>query len=399
MALFIYRGGEKVNQVILKKGKEKALKNHHHWIFSGAIEVLPTFNDGEILGVRASNGQFLGHAYFNRKAKIIGRMVNFDESDPVGAIRSNVRNAILMRKQLFDFSQTNAYRLINGEGDYIPGLIVDVYGDRVVVQCSTLGIERLRDRLIEILIEELQPRSIYEKSQLPSRKEEGLGDKIGLLYGEPVEEIVVVENGLKFLVNVVEGQKTGFFLDHREMRQKIGRMAKGKRILNCFSYTGGFSVYAAAGGALNVNSVDISEKAVAMAEKNFELNGFATQKNGFFANDVFRFLREQPLDYEMVILDPPAFAKRQKDVIQGCRGYKDINRVAMQKMPKGSFLLTCSCSYHVNEDLFQKVVFQAAVEADRNVRIIDRHHMAADHPVNICHPESDYLKSLLLYVE
>lgn len=388
-----------MKQIVLKKGKEKALKNCHHWIFSGAVDELPDFEDGEILAVQASDGQFLGHAYFNRKAKIIGRMVNFDESDPIEAIRSNVRSALRMRKQLFADTQTNAYRLINAEGDRLPGLIVDVYDDHVVMQLSTLGMEKLRAMLIELLIEELRPCSIYEKSQLPSRKEEGLGDKVGLLYGKPVEEVVVLENGLKFLVNSVEGQKTGFFLDHREMRRKIGRMAQGKKVLNCFSYTGGFSVYAAAGGALRVDSVDISEKAIVMAERNFALNGFPIQGNGFFAKDVFRFLREQPLDYEIVILDPPAFAKRQKDVIQACRGYKDINRIAMQKMPKGSFLLTCSCSYHVDEDLFQKVVFQAAVEARRVVRIIDRHHMAADHPVNICHPESDYLKSLLLYVE
>jgi len=388
-----------MKQIVLKKGKEKALKNYHHWIFSGAIDGLPDFEDGEILAVKASDGQFLGHAYFNRKAKIIGRMVNFDEGDPMEAIRSNVRSALLMRKQLFTNTQTNAYRLINAEGDRLPGLIVDVYGDHIVVQFSTLGMEKLRAMLIELLIEELRPCSIYEKSQLPSRKEEGLGDKLGSLYGKPVEESVVLENGLKFLVNSVEGQKTGFFLDHREMRRKIGRMAQGKKVLNCFSYTGGFSAYAAAGGALRVDSVDISEKAIVMAERNFALNGFSSQGNGFFAKDVFRFLREQPLDYEIVILDPPAFAKRRKDVIQACRGYKDINRIAMQKMPKGSFLLTCSCSYHVDEDLFQKVVFQAAVEARRVVRIIDRHHMAADHPVNICHPESDYLKSLLLYVE
>lgn len=388
-----------MKHVILKKGKEKAIKNRHHWIFSGAIDALPDFQDGDILPVAAFDGQLLGHGYFNRKAKIIGRMVNFDATDPLDTIRLNIRNAIKMRRQLFDTSTTNAYRLVNGEGDCVPGLIVDLYHEILVIQLSTLGIERLRGFLVELLVNELKPRSIYEKSQLPSRKEEGLVDTVQLLYGELFEEIPILENGLKFIVNSVEGQKTGFFLDHREMRHKIGQISKGKRVLNCFSYTGGFSVYAQAYGALQVDSVDISEKAVAMVKRNFELNGFQAAKAGFFANDVFRFLREQPLDYDIVILDPPAFAKRQKDIVQACRGYKDINRVALQKMPKGSFLLTCSCSYHVDEDLFQKVVFQAAVEAGRVVRIIDRHHMAADHPINICHPESDYLKSLLLYVE
>ena len=259
--------------------------------------------------------------------------------------------------------------------------------------------ERLRPWLIEYLTERLKPRAIYEKSALPSRKEEGLGPVQGMVFGPPVDEVEVKENGLRFLVSLVEGQKTGFFIDHREMREKVRSLAAGKRVLNCFGYTGAFSVYALAGGAEKVDTVDISDKAIAMAKKNIALNNFPESKAGFQVADAFQFLRENDLNYNLMILDPPAFAKRKSEVIQACRGYKDLNRVAIQKMPAKSLLLTASCSYHVDESLFQKVIFQASREANRTVRILSHHHMAADHPVNICHPEGDYLKSLLLYIE
>lgn len=384
--------------VLLKKGKEKALKNRHHWIFSGAVEKLPELDDGEILPVLSAAGECLGSAYFNRKAKIIGRMIAFGSQNPMDALRENIRGAIALRTQFFENSHTTGYRLINGEGDFLPGLIVDRYEDRLVLQISTLGMEKLRSTVVDMLIEDCQPTSIYEKSLLPSRREEGLPDVQGFVYGAKESEVIILENGLKFCVSIVEGQKTGFFLDHREMRRQIQSHASGKRILNCFAYTGGFSVYAANGGAAAVDSIDISEKAIVMAERQFDLNGLSKDNSRFIKADVFEFLRENSLNYDIVILDPPAFAKRQKDVISACRGYKDINRIVMQKMPPGSLLLTCSCSYHVDEALFQKVIFQAAVEANRQVRIIGRHYLAPDHPINVCHPEGDYLKSLLLYL-
>lgn len=386
-------------KVFLKKGKEKALKNRHHWIFSGAVERLPDFQNGDILPVCSHAGELLGYAYFNRKAGIVGRMVSFGNQQPLDAIRRHIQDAQELRRHLFEQTATTGFRLINGEGDFLPGLIVDRYGDILVMQISTLGMEKLRPFVIETLVECCNPKAIYEKSVLPSRKEEGLHDVQGFVYGTAESEVGILENGLKFSVSFIEGQKTGFFLDHREMRSLIQQLAKGKRVLNCFCYTGGFSLYAARGGAVEVDSVDISEKAIKMAEHHFELNGFSKAKARFLKEDVFAFLRQNPLDYEIVILDPPAFAKRQKDVISACRGYKDINRMAMQKMPPRSLLLTCSCSYHVDEALFQKVIFQAAIEANRAVRIIGRHFLASDHPINICHPEGDYLKSLLLYIE
>lgn len=389
----------KESAVILKPGKEKAILNRHHWIFSGAIQSLPPGNDGDCLPVYSAKGDVLGSGYFNRKAKITGRMLSFGLEDPKVAVKKAIEQAISMRQSWFHGQPTDAYRLVNGEGDRLPGLIVDRYGDVLVFQVSTLGMQQLLPGVIDLFVQHMSPQAIYEKSLLPSRKEEGLGDVQRVLYGDFKDGLEITENGLKFAVSITEGQKTGFFLDHREMRRWIGELARAKRVLNCFAYTGGFSIYAAAGGAAAVDSVDISESAMRMAEHNMALNGLSSDACNFFTADVFQFLRERPLDYDIVILDPPAFAKRQKDVVAACRGYKDINRIALQKMPKGSLLLTSSCSYHVDELLFQKVVFQASVEAKRSVKIIGRHRQAIDHPINICHPESDYLKSLLLFVE
>jgi len=386
--------------VSLKPGKEKPIRNRHHWIFSGAIAYMPENVNGECLQVLSSTGEKLGWGYFNHKTKISGRMLSFDETPAEESLYTSLEAALAMRRCLFDHTITNAYRLVNGEGDLLPGLVVDRYNDVLVIQISTLGMKKLRHLIVEYLTRQLSPRSIYEKSLLPSRKEEGLMDEQGTLYGEiPSGNVEILENGHLFYVSILHGQKTGFFLDHREMRNQIGSLAKNKRVLNCFAYTGGFSVYAAAAGAGGVDSVDISAASMQMGERNMELNRLSSVNHHFYTADVFEFLREQPLDYELVILDPPAFAKRQKDVIAACRGYKDINRIAIEKMPKGSTLLTSSCSYHVDEELFQTVVFQAAVEAKRVVKIIGRHRIGADHPINICHPESDYLKSLLLYIE
>lgn len=386
-------------QVILKPGKDKPIRNRHHWIFSGAIKHLPSCNGGECLPVYSAEQELLGWGYFNPKAKIVGRMLSFDDTPPHEAIYNHLQSALALRKVSFDSEITNAYRLVNGEGDLLPGLIIDCYGDVLVMQIGTLGMQLLRPLIVDWLVKTIQPQSIFEKSLLPSRREEGLTDQQGALFGpEPANIIEIRENGLQFLVSIPYGQKTGFFLDHRDMRLLVGQLSLDKRVLNCFAYTGGFSVYAAVWGAQEVDSVDISAAAMKMAEQNLALNESAHAGRCITA-DVFEFLREQPLNYDLVILDPPAFAKRQKDVVQACRGYKDINRVAMQKMPKGSFLLTSSCSYHVDEKLFQQVVFQAAIEAGRQVKIIGRHRMAVDHPVNICHPESDYLKSLVLYIE
>ncbi len=384
--------------VILKRNKDKAIRNRHHWIFSGAVKSLPTFEDGGILPVRSDNGDLLGYAYFNRESSIIGRMLSFDETPPLEAIEKNVDSALALRKRLLD-EKTNACRLINGEGDNLPGLIVDRYDDVLVVQVATLGMEKLKPFLLDLLARKISPRSIYEKSNLPTRREEGLSDFEGLLYGERVETVEIKEEGLRFLVEIIGSQKTGFFLDLKEMRRLVRSLAKGRKVLNCFCYTGAFSIAALAGGALKVDSADSSERAIALAKRNFLLNGYSEEANGFFIEDVFELLRRRELPYDFIILDPPAFAKKKTDVIQACRGYKDINRLAMQKILPQGLLLTFSCSHFVDEALFQKVIFQAAAEAGRRVRLLQRPHLAYDHPVNIYHPESEYLKSFFLYIE
>ncbi len=385
-------------EVVLKSGKEKAILNRHHWIFSGAIDSLPEFQNGELLEVADNKGHLLGQAYFNKHASIIGRMLCFSDTPVEQHIFHLIQSAWDFRQTIFPDKDTNAFRVINGEGDFFPGLVVDKYADVLVIQVGTLGVEKLKPVILDALHKIIRPKTIFEKSALPSRKEEGLQPVEQLLFGEPPGVTTIIENGIQFAVDIVKGQKTGFFLDQREMRKLIGSLAKGKKLLNCFGYTGGFSAYAAKYGAMQVDTVDISAEAIALAERNVKANN-RIAKLHFFQEDVFAFLRKQPLNYDIIILDPPAFAKRKKDIIQACRGYKDINRVAMEKMPPGSLLLSCSCSHYVDAALFQKVLFQAAVEAKRKVRIVAHHHLAADHPINICHPEGEYLKSLLLYVE
>ncbi|KKQ27802.1 MAG: Ribosomal RNA large subunit methyltransferase I [Candidatus Magasanikbacteria bacterium GW2011_GWC2_37_14] len=395
--------------IVLKPGRDKAIKNKHHWIFSGAVSYISEFSNGEILPVYNSTGELLGHAYCNKNTSILGRMISFGNTDPVKELEKNLESAIAMRKSLFNEKITNCYRLVNSEGDNIPGLIIDKYAGVLVIQSATAGIDLLKPQIVEFLVKKLKPVAIYEKSDLSSRREEGLTMSEGLVYGKEVKNVEVIENGLKFVVDLVNSQKTGFFLDQREMRVWAGELAKNKSVLNCFAYTGGFSLYAVQGGAKQVDTVDISSEAIQRAEENFKLNGFLPPpptpssgmrgQFGFITADIFEFLRAEKLNYDLIILDPPAFAKKKTDVIKACRGYKDINRLALQKMPAGSILITSSCSYHVDEKLFQTVVFQAAVEANRKVRIIGRHHLAPDHPINIFHPEGEYLKSLVLYIE
>ncbi len=388
-----------MNAAVLKPGRDKAVRNRHHWIFSGAIRELPDFEDGAILPVRSAEGDLLGHGYFNRKSSITGRMISFGEEPPEAAVRRSVERALALRSRLFDPALTNARRLINAEGDGLPGLIADFYDDVLVLQVATLGMERLKPLIVQLLSDALRPRTILEKSDLPARREEGLGDAEALLAGEPVERVRILEAGVSYWVSLAGGQKTGFYLDQRESRKLVREFAAGRRVLNAFAYTGSFSVCALLGGAVRADSVDSSATAIALAQENFELNGLSAGSGVFFTADVFEFLREPALDHDFVILDPPAFAKKKTDVVAACRGYKDINRLALQRVRAPGLVLTFSCSHFVDETLFQQVVFQAAHEAGRRVRILQKHRQAFDHPVNIYHPETVYLKGFLLYVD
>lgn len=358
---------------------------------------MPEFVDGDIVDVLSSTGAKLGLAMLNKGRSIIGHMLAFGADTLQDALLKRIREAAQMRRRWFNPAQTNAFRIINAEGDGIPGLIVDAYADILVMQVANPGIERLKEEIVAHLIREFKPRALYEKSTSFMRRKEGLSEVRALLYGEPTPEITVLEKGLSFSVDVLEGQKTGLFLDQREMRFLVRSLSQGRRVLNCFAYTGGFSIAALAGGASHVDSVESSAKCEARVAKNLELNQLSNHR--FVCADVFDFLKSTDWNYDLVILDPPAFVKKREDIAKAFRAYKDLNRHAMEKMPSGSLLLTCSCSYHVDEALFQNILFRAAHEANRSIRILERHRQAHDHPISIFHPESSYLKSFLLYVE
>lgn len=385
-------------KVVLKAEKEKSLLRRHPWIFSGAIASFPDFSDGEILPVYSACGKFLAQAYFHTQNSLSGRVLSFTE-DPVEKIlKERFHKAFEMRRRFFSAQHTNAYRLINAEGDGMPGLIVDRYHDTLVIQINTAGMERLKPLIIETLVALFEPKTIYEKSTSASRRQEGLPDCEGVAWGEAQHEKEILENGVRFLVSFVEGQKTGFFLDQREMRKMISEYSLNRRVLNCFSYSGGFSLFALKGGAARVDSVDLCGKALQLAKQNTLLNGYPTDQHQIIQEDVFDYLKRSLLDYDLVILDPPAFAKKRADLLPACSGYKEINRLVLEKIPAGSLLLTSSCSYYIDEKLFQNLIFQAAHEAGRQVQILGRHLQALDHPISLYHPEGDYLKSLFLLV-
>lgn len=385
-------------RVILKPGREKALLNRHPWIFSGAVEQFPEFENGEVLDVFSHLGVFLAKAYFHRENSLSGRVLTFREEPVEKAIERYISNAVTLRRGMFDREATNCFRLINAEGDWLPGLVVDIYDDLAVMQVNTCGIERLKPFIVEMLKAKMKLRGIYEKSKSTARRVEGLEDFSGPLFGDCPREILVKENGLLFQIAIEEGQKTGFFLDQREMRQLVYRLSKNKRVLNCFSFTGGFSLFALKGGASFATSIDTSEIACRYARENTLLNHFPMPQHEVIKADVFEYLRSNPPQFDLVILDPPAFAKKRQDVNEACRGYKEINRRVFEMMPPDSYVLTSSCSHYIHQDLFQQVVFQAAVEAKRDIAICSRHIQACDHPISIFHPEGEYLKSLLLHV-
>ncbi len=385
--------------IILQRGKERPIKDKHHWIFSGAIAKAPNYSNGDILPVYSASGELLGHAMMNKDTSIAARMINFDSTDPVSSIKLNIKRAIKYRQELFRDQNTNAYRLINGEGDNLSGLVIDKYNNVLVVQIVSTGMDKLINEIVSVLTNELNVDCIYEKSTIGARKKEGLPDVERILFGKLPEKVEILENGVKFLVDIKNSQKTGLFLDQREMRKLVGEFAKDRTVLNCFSYTGGFSLYAAINGARKVVSVDIAQDAVNLSKDNFVANKISTDNHEFRAVDAFDYLHNQELNFDFIILDPPAFAKKREDIPNARRGYLDINKTALRKMPSNSFLLTCSCSYHMDQRMFEDIIKQAALETGRKVKIIAKHRLASDHPLNIFHNEMDYLKSLLLYID
>lgn len=384
----------------LKPGSEVHLKNRHHAIYRSAVRGDVSVPAGSIVEVRSHDGQFLCYATWNPASYICGRAIVFREGDPLEQMKENIRRAIALRRYLFAQEDTDCFRLINAEGDSIPGLVLDEYAGTLVLQLTTLGMDKLRDWIVETLTEIVGDTPIFEKSTGQARKKEGLENAEGWLRGSGDGVITIRERGVQYLISLMGSQKTGLFLDQREMRSLVKEFAQGRTVLDCCSYVGGFSVNALLGGAVAADAVDYDAMAIERAKEHVTMNGIEENRFSGYTQDVFDFLRrEPPRPYDFIILDPPAFAKRSSDLDPAKKAYTDMNRMAMEKLPAGGLLLTCSCSYQIDVPLFQTIIFHAARQAKRHVRILQRHRLALDHPINIYHPEVDYLKSLLLWIE
>jgi 23S rRNA (cytosine1962-C5)-methyltransferase len=385
----------------LRPGGDSHLRNRHHAIFQSSVFVPPSVEDGGIVEVQAADGHFLCYATYNPRALICGRAIAFERGDPLKQLQERIRQAVALRAHFFTHEDTTCYRLVNAEGDGVPGLIVDRYGDVLVLQLTTLGMDRLRTWTTELLQAITGIHAVFEKSAGPSRKKEGLEDQEGWLTESGPAQRTVTERGLRYQIDLVGGQKTGFFLDQREMRSLVRQHAAGRTVLDVCCYVGGFSVNALAGGALHADGIDYDRNAIARAQEHVRINGLNPDNFSAYSEDAFSFLRRSPLPhrYDFIVLDPPAFAKRTPDLEPTKRAYADLNRLALEALPSGGLLLTCSCSYQMTPELFQQAVFMAARQARRSVKILSRHRQALDHPVNLFHPEGDYLKSLLLAVD
>ena len=389
--------------VILRKGKEESLKRFHPWIFSGAvhhIEGEPA--EGDIVEVLNSEGKFIALGHW-QIGSIAVRVLTFKRQEIDAEFwKKRLASALDVRRSIgvAGTDYNNMYRLVHGEGDNLPGLIIDIYGKNAVMQAHSVGMHVCRMQIAEALKAVMGDdlKAVYYKSETTLPYKASLGQENGFILGES-DDNVAVENGLKFHIDWLKGQKTGFFVDQRENRALVEKYAHGRKVLNMFCYTGGFSVYAMRGGADLVHSVDSSAKAVDLVNANIELNFPGDKRHEAFAEDAFRYLDEMDGKYDLVILDPPAFAKHKDALKNALRGYTKLNARALEKMPSGSILFTFSCSQAVNKDQFRMAVFTAAAMAKRKVRILHQLHQPADHPINIYHPEGEYLKGLVLWVD
>lgn len=394
---------KEIKTIKLRRGKEESLERHHPWVFSGAIQQLPDgLEEGDLVRVVTGAGDLVGVGHW-QIGSISVRMLAFGaESLPDDFFDTRLRDAWLLRRALGLIRQdNNSFRLVHGEGDYIPGLIVDVYADTAVVQAHTPGMHFMRRRVAQALTElpGLPVKNVYYKSETTLPFKARL-DPVNEYLAGGYEGSVALENGLRFNIDWLRGQKTGFFLDQRSNRALLEHYARGRKVLNMFCYTGGFSVYALRGGAELVHSVDSSTKAIALTEANADLNFPADRRHEAFATDAFRYLDDMANGaYDLVILDPPAFVKHRGALQNGLRGYRRLNAQAFRKIAPGGVLFTFSCSQLVSKDMFRMSVFSAAEQAGRRVRILHQLTQAPDHPVDICHPEGEYLKGLVLYVE
>jgi len=389
----------------LKPYKEESLANGHAWIFSGALQQPPRWIEaGGLVDVKSSKGQFVARGYYNPHTDIAIRILTRNPEEAIDAdfVRNRVRNAVALRR-VFQPEQTNAYRLIHSEGDALPGLVVDRFADILVMQIHTAGIERLRPLLIDALLQETGASGILLRNDSMSRRREGLDvEEPVAVAGEVPEYITIHENGVQFLVDPWQGQKTGFFLDQRDKRESLCKYAQGQHVLNCFSYTGGFSLYAAlTSKETHVTSVDISSPAIEASRKNFALNGLNPDAYAFRIADVFAYLEEaanQGEQFDVVVLDPPAFAKTQSTRNNALKAYRRLNTLGMQVLRPGGILLTCSCSGVVGMDDLLGVLSLSAQRFQRPVQLLETYRHGVDHPINLAMPETGYLKAVFCRV-
>ncbi len=391
------------SKIVLKSGKDQSLRRYHPWVFSGAVKkTYGPLAEGDLVEVQDNKGQFLGLGHY-QPGSIAVRIVSFEPADPDESFwRSRLKEALALRQTLglATSEETNVYRLVHGEGDRLPGLIIDYYNGMAVLQFHSAGMYRLRETFAALLKELYGEKltGIYDKSEGTLPYKYHGGRKNDWLYGRD-KEGEVLEYGNRFRVNWTEGQKTGFFVDQRENRRRVGTLARGRRVLNLFGYTGGFSVYALQGGAALVHTVDSSAGAIALSRKNVELNfGKKAPHKGIVA-DAFEWLDKAETPYDLIILDPPAFAKHHNVLHNALQGYKRLNEKAFRKIEPGGLLVTFSCSQVVSREKFRQSVFVAAANAGRHVQILYQLTQPPDHPVSLFHPEGEYLKGLVLKVE
>jgi 23S rRNA (cytosine1962-C5)-methyltransferase len=394
-----------MKRLILKKDREKALLRRHPWVYSGAIQAVEgSPAHGETVAIHDAYGQFLAWGAYSPDSQIRARVWSWEQNEGIDAnfFRRRIQAALDLRQTWINPAQNSAYRLVHAESDGLPGLVVDRYNDSLVLQILSAGAEVWREALVDVLVDLVNPDAIYERSDVTVRALEGLPTRTGLVYGDlPQQPLVIHENGLRFKVDLVGGQKTGFYLDQRDNRRICRDLAHGKSVLNGFAFTGGFSANALAGGAASVLSIDSSEEALQFARENIELNGLPAERCKWIVGDMFeelRTLRDRGQQFDLVILDPPKFAPTAAQAKQAARGYKDINLYGFKLLKPGGLLMTFSCSGGVDMAFFQKIVADAALDAGVSAQLLYRLGQAPDHPTHLAFPEGTYLKGLVVQV-
>lgn len=392
-------------RISIKKGKEKAIRQLHPWIFSGAIEKISGKpENGEVVEVADAQDNFLAYGFYNAQSRVAVRVLSWDKNQTIDADwwRKRIRQAVEARRNLLDSKETNTCRLIFSEADFLPGLIVDRYADFLSVQILSSGMEQFKAIWLDELQQILKPKGIFDRSDANARSHEGLAASSGVLWGEaPPDFIEVMENGIRYEVNIAEGQKSGFYCDQRDNRKKVAAHVKGKKVLDCFCYSGGFTLNALSAGAASLTSVDSSALAIETLQRNLKLNDFKKIKHSAIQSDVNKQLREfkeSGEKFDVIVLDPPKYAPSRSALDKAARAYKDLNRLAMLLLNEGGLLATYSCSGAVDIDTFKQILAWAALDAGKEVQFIDQYCQPEDHPVRASFPEGEYLKGLLCRV-